>query len=172
MSTTRKLLLIPLILFLAACAAPQPKQQSPLDATRQLVTGAAQSAGNEEYSRQMYEARTWVPSGMLSEDPVELGKEAEIPVQKARVKLLGPSQDDALRSLALKIWLIENAQHTVDVVYYIFKTDLVGQSMLGALCNAVQRGVDVRIMVDSIGSMSPSHNGLRALETCAENAGY
>jgi len=44
--------------------------------------------------------------------------------------------------------------------------------MLGALCNAVQRGVDIRVMVDSIGSLSPFHSGLRALAACAEEAGY
>ncbi|MCK5359006.1 MAG: phospholipase, partial [Gammaproteobacteria bacterium] len=33
-------------------------------------------------------------------------------------------------------------------------------------------GVDVRIMVDSLGSLHPTHDELRALETCAENAGF
>jgi phosphatidylserine/phosphatidylglycerophosphate/cardiolipin synthase-like enzyme len=41
-------------------------------------------------------------------------------------------------SLAAKIWSIENAQHTVDATYYIFKPDLVGYAVLGALCNAVK----------------------------------
>jgi phosphatidylserine/phosphatidylglycerophosphate/cardiolipin synthase-like enzyme len=58
------------------------------------------------------------------------------------------------------------------VHYYIFTPDLVGYAMLGALCNAVKRGVDVRMMVDSLGSFSVHHNELRALETCAEEAGF
>ena len=53
---------------------------------------------------------------------------------------------DALKSLAAKLWMIENAEYTVDVMYYIFKRDTVGYAVLGALCNAVKRGVDVRIM--------------------------
>ncbi len=67
--------------------------------------------------------------------------------------------------------MIENAEHTIDVVYYIFTYDVVGQAILGALCNAVKRGVDVRVMVDSIGSIDPSHTPLMALETCAQHAG-
>ena len=77
-----------------------------------------------------------------------------------------------MSSLAAKIWLIENAQHTIDVTYYIFHIDPVGHAMLGALCNAVKRGVDVRMMVDSLGSFSIDHTPLRALETCAEEAGF
>ena len=56
-------------------------------------------------------------------------------------------------------------------MYYIFKPDRVGYAMLGALCDAVQRGVDVRLMVDSLGSISPAHPELRALETCADEQG-
>jgi phosphatidylserine/phosphatidylglycerophosphate/cardiolipin synthase-like enzyme len=38
------------------------------------------------------------------------------------------------------------------------------------LCNVVQRGVDVRVTVDSVGSISPGHTDLRALITCANQA--
>ena len=113
-----------------------------------------------------------MPPSKLTIDPIKLGKEAEIPVNSAWGKIIGPTHDDALNSLAAKIWLIENAQYTVDVTYYIFKNDLVGYAVLGALCNAVQRGVDVRIMVDSLGSMRPGYAGLKAVETCAADAGF
>jgi len=88
------------------------------------------------------------------------------------VKILGPTQKDALRSLAAKLRMIEQAQHTVDLAYYIYKSDLVGYAILGALCDAVKRGVDVRIMVDSLGSIHSTRSHLRALETCAEQAGF
>lgn len=68
--------------------------------------------------------------------------------------------------------MIENAEHTIDLVYYIFKRDVAGYAVLGALCNAVKRGVDVRIMVDSVGSLHGHHNELKALETCSAEAGY
>ena len=129
-------------------------------------------AVEDETINEIYKIRTWVQPSKLTIDPIKLGKEAKIPVNSARVKIIGPSHDDAMNSLAAKIWLIEKAQHTVDVTYYIFKPDLVGYAVLGALCNAVKRGVDVRIMVDSIGSISPGHSALRAIETCAADAGF
>ncbi len=171
MRLTRLFPLLVIVLLLAACATPAHRQPAPLLSIEQLLDDASGNAGNEEYIRQLLDSRTWVSYKHLSEDPIELGKQAEIPVQHEEVKILGPSQQDSVRSLALKLWMIENAEHTIDVVYYIFKYDVVGRALLGALCNAVQRGVDVRIMVDSIGSIDPSHTPLMALETCAQAAG-
>jgi len=172
MKFLRIFLLLPVMLVLVACATTGTDQTYPLKSTRQLLDEASTQAGNEEFIRLLYAARSWVPPGQLTEDPVEIGKNAKIPVQHEQVKVLGPSREDALRSLALKIWLIEQAQHTVDMVYFIFTQDLAGQAVIGALCNAVQRGVDVRVMVDSIGSLSFYHTELMALETCADNAGF
>ena len=171
MGLSRLFLPLLLVSLLAACAAPSSRQTDPLESTKQLVDDASGNAGNEEYIKQLVDSRSWVSYKHLREDPIELGKQANIPVQHEEVKILGPSQQDSIRSLALKLWMIENAEHTIDVVYYIFKYDVVGQALLGALCNAVQRGVDVRIMVDSIGSIDPSHTPLMALETCAQEAG-
>jgi phosphatidylserine/phosphatidylglycerophosphate/cardiolipin synthase-like enzyme len=119
----------------------------------------------------LYESRTWVPPSQHGKDPIAIATGADIPIHATRGKIIGPDYDDSVTSLALKIWLIENARYTVDAIYYIFKRDLAGYAILGALCDAVQRGVDVRIMVDSIGSLHPTHDELRALETCAETAG-
>jgi putative cardiolipin synthase len=120
----------------------------------------------------LYTQRQWLSGDDLEFDPIEMGENAKIPINSARVKLLGPSRDDALNSLAARIWLIEHAEHTIDLTYYIFKRDPVGYSILGALCNAVKRGVDIRIMVDSLGSMHPTHSELKALESCAYDAGF
>ena len=49
---------------------------------------------------------------------------------------------------------------------------MVGYALVGAMCNAVKRGVDVRVTVDSLGSFSGSHSTLKALETCADEAGF
>ena len=119
-----------------------------------------------------YEYRTWYPPREVPFDPIGVGKKADIPINDARTKVIGPSYQDAVDSLAAKLWMIENAAHTADLVYYIFKRDSVGYAVLGALCNAVKRGVDVRIMVDSVGSIHTDHNELRALETCADEAGF
>jgi len=117
-STTLKfLLLIPLALLVSACSSTGPIQPSPLIATKQLVDNTSTTAGNNKFIAQLYESRTWIPHRNLSGNPIELGKNATIPVQKEGVKLLGPSDEDALHSLSAKIWMIENARHTIDTVY-------------------------------------------------------
>jgi len=119
-----------------------------------------------------YGGRVALPRKLSKEDPIALGIEAQIPVQDARAKMLGSSEEEAIRSLTGKIHMIENAQHSVDAVYYIFKDDLVGMALLGALCEAVQRGVDVRLMVDSVGSISLDKTWLRALHSCQVGADF
>ncbi|MBT8129521.1 MAG: phospholipase [Gammaproteobacteria bacterium] len=170
MHRLRIFLLVVLALMLGACAG-MPQQQCPAG-TQNLPDCPPLEAVDDETINTLYELRTWLPPSKLTIDPVKYGKEAEIPINSAQARVIGPRHDEALDSLALKIWLIENARHTVDVTYYIFKNDLVGYAVLGALCNAVKRGVDVRIIVDSLGSMRPGHSDLRAVETCAEDAGF
>jgi phosphatidylserine/phosphatidylglycerophosphate/cardiolipin synthase-like enzyme len=170
MVSRHNITLAALSLLLVACAGPQTYQCPP--GTQNLPDCPPANAVNDDDINKLYASRTWKPQRKLDIDPIEMGANAQIPVNKARTKILGPSQDEALKSLAAKLWLIENAEHTVDVMYYIFKRDTVGYAMLGALCNAVKRGVDVRIMVDSLGSIHPSHSELSALETCAEDAGF
>ncbi len=162
------LLILTQLLF--SCAGLQ-EQQCPTG-TQNLPGCPPDNAVNDETVNKLYASRTWLPPGKLTIDPIKKGEDARIPVNQARAKLIGPTFEDSLTSLAIRIWMIENAQHTVDVMYFIFERDLVGYAVLGALCNAVRRGVDVRIMVDSLGSMHPSHNELRALETCADEAGF
>ena len=120
----------------------------------------------------LYADRTWVPPGELGVDPVQFGRDAEIPINSADAKFIGSTAAGGLTSLAAKIWLIENAEHTIDVMYYIFTDDLIGYSILGALCDAVQRGVDVRIMVDSLGSIGMKKKHLKALASCAVHGGF
>ena len=159
-----------LILLVAACSTRGKVQPEPVRATQQLIQEARANKPAVPNMDLLYESRAWVSPEALPLDPVEAGKSALTPTTRDDVKLLGPYGEDPLRSLALKIWMIENAQHTIDAVYYIFKPDLVGQAILGALCDAVKRGVDVRIVVDAAGSFSLSHGHLRVLETCAQTA--
>jgi len=120
----------------------------------------------------LYEERRWRPPAEIEVDPIEIGKEATILQQSARTRLLGPTREGALNSLAAKLWLIENAGHTIDAAYYIFTKDRIGLAILGALCDAVRRGVDVRLMVDAIGSFGLVNNELRALQGCSREAGF
>ncbi len=170
MKSLRYLFFVPLLYMLTACTGPIVQKCAP--GHLNLPDCPPVNAVNDESTNELYALRTWKPADELSIDAVSFGEQAEIPINNARTKVLGPSQNDALMSLAAKLWLIENAKHTVDVTYYIFKRDKVGYAILGALCNAVKRGVDVRMMVDSLGSFHPTHSELRALETCAEDAGF
>jgi phosphatidylserine/phosphatidylglycerophosphate/cardiolipin synthase-like enzyme len=161
-----------IVLFTLGACATTPRQEACPPGTQDLPSCPPLGAIDDPFINQLYERRTWVAAKDLDVDPIEFGKTADIPVQHARTKFLGPSDHAAIDSLAVKLWMIENAEHTIDFTYYIFKTDLVGRSMLGAMCNAVQRGVDIRVTVDALGSFSGSNSALKALETCAENAGF
>ncbi len=46
---------------------------------------------------------------------------------------------------------IENAQRTVTLLIYIFDNDAVGRRFLEAFTRAVERGVDVRVLIDAVG---------------------
>jgi phosphatidylserine/phosphatidylglycerophosphate/cardiolipin synthase-like enzyme len=160
-----------LLVAISGCASFVTREPCP-SGTQNLPDCPPLEAIEDPFINELYERRTWIQPDELDLDPIELGKQAEIPVQHARTKFLGATSESALNALAVKIWLIENARHTIDATYYIFKRDLIGEAMLGALCNAVQRGVDIRFMVDSLGSMDVDHTELKALETCAASAGF
>ena len=166
-----RLILVSLLLLQLFGCATQQVRQCPAG-TQDLPGCPPANAVIDDDVNKLYDSRTWLPAREVKIDVIKLGEQARVPINEARTKAIGPTYDDSLTSLAAKIWLIENARHTIDAMYYIFKPDVVGYSILGALCDAVQRGIDVRLMVDSVGSMSPTHNGLRALETCAEEAGF
>lgn len=130
------------------------------------------SVDDDPWFDEWLERRTWVPPEVLDIDPIQLAIDAEIPIKSALVKLIGSGEDDPANALAARIAMIERARHSVDAVYYIFKPDLAGKAVLGALCDAAQRGVDVRLMVDSIGSIGLGSRWLRALQSCELGAGF
>lgn len=48
---------------------------------------------------------------------------------------------------------IDNAQYNIILEAYIFKNDRVGQRIIFALKQAVQRGVNIKLLIDGIGSL-------------------
>ncbi|QFU74348.1 phospholipase [Halioglobus maricola] len=161
-----------LVVFLHACATTDiPANQCPAD--RQALENCPPlDAVDDPELNAWYDARTRLPPKFEGRDSLELGIEAQIPVQNARAKLLGSSEVEAIRSLTVKIHMVENARHSIDASYYIFQDDLAGRALLGAMCEAVQRGVDLRLMVDSIGSVTLDKTWLRALHSCQIGAGF
>lgn len=164
--------LITLAFWLCACASVTIKPEDCPEGTQKLQGCPPIGAVDDPQIAEIYKERTWRSSKELDADPVEFGRDAEVPINYAQAKFIGSTDEDGLVSLAAKLHMIEQAEHTIDVVYYIYRDDIVGLAILGALCDAVKRGVDIRIMVDSIGSVSLNKDFLRALESCALDAGF
>lgn len=158
-------------LFQAGCATVPTGPDCPAN-TQNLPDCPPLTAIVDEKIEHIYKYRTWVSPKELGEDPIAYGMNADIPVQGARGKILGPDNEGAIDSLAAKLWMLQNAEHTIDFAYYIFTPDIIGYAMMGAMCNAVKRGVDVRVMIDSVGSMKTSRTLLAALKSCENQAGF
>ncbi len=161
-----------LLSLLQAGCATTPTTPSCPPGTQNLPDCPPLSAVQDTEIDRVYKYRTWVPPKELEEDPIAFGMNADIPIQGAQGKVLGPDDEGAIDSLAVKLWMIENAQHTIDFGYYIYTPDIVGYAMFGAMCDAVKRGVDVRVMVDGLGSAKASNTTLAALKTCENQAGF
>ncbi|WP_156956453.1 phospholipase D family protein [Stenoxybacter acetivorans] len=56
--------------------------------------------------------------------------------------------DDAREAFAARVALIDAAEHSLDVQYYIWRNDTSGQLLLSELAAAARRGVRVRLLLD------------------------
>ena len=71
---------------------------------------------------------------------------------------------DGIDALAARLLLIERAERTIDIQYYLIKTDLVGNAFVYALLRAADRGVRVRLLLDDI--MTSGYDvGMEALDS-------
>lgn len=102
-------------------------------------------------------------SAIVKEKPLQNKHKAH----KAQVKPIF----DAKEALVSKILAIRNAKKTIDLTYYIFKRDQTGYLILNELVQALKRQVNIRIMVDSIGSNHPTHTELLALIQLSKSPG-
>lgn len=169
---TRALITIVFFSMLQFGCASIPKTPVCPAGTQNLPGCPPLSAVVDQDIEHIYKYRTWKSPKDLGDDPIAFGMNADIPIQGAQGKILGPDDEGAIDSLAVKLWMIEHAEHTIDFAYYIFTTDIVGYAMIGGMCDAVKRGVDVRVMVDSLGSLKASRTILAALKTCENQAGF
>ena len=165
-------LTILLVSLLQAGCASAPTTPNCPQGTQNLPGCPPVNAIVDDKIEDIYASRTWKSPKELEGDPVAFGVKYDIPIQGARGKILGPDDEGAIDSLAAKLWMIENAEHTIDLVYYIFTPDIVGYAMIGAMCDAVRRGVDIRVMVDSLGSSKLGRSTLAALKSCEDEAGF
>ena len=71
---------------------------------------------------------------------------------------------DGIDALAARLLLINRAEVSVDVQYYLIKTDMVGNAFVHALLRAADRGVRVRLLLDDI--MTAGYDaGMAALDS-------
>ena len=57
---------------------------------------------------------------------------------------------DGIDALASRILLARRAEKTIDVQYYLIKSDIVGRAFILTLLNAADRGVRVRLLLDDM----------------------
>ena len=71
---------------------------------------------------------------------------------------------DGVDAFAARLLLIDHAEVSIDVQYYLIKTDLIGNTFVHALLRAADRGVRVRLLLDDI--MTAGHDaGMAALDS-------
>lgn len=57
---------------------------------------------------------------------------------------------DGKDSLALRLLMMERAEHTIDAQYFLIHDDLVGRVFVNAMIRAADRGVRVRFLLDDV----------------------
>jgi putative cardiolipin synthase len=57
---------------------------------------------------------------------------------------------DSIYALAIRLLMAKRAERSIDAQYYLIKDDIVGMLFIGALLEAADRGVRVRLLVDDI----------------------
>lgn len=63
-----------------------------------------------------------------------------------------PAGKERLQAL---ITLIDDATHSLELVYYMFQADAAGEQVLAALVRAAERGVKLHLIVDAFGTDAP-----------------
>ena len=72
-------------------------------------------------------------------------------------------QNTGWDALAQRLALIETAEHSIDIQYYIWNADASGHYLANRLLAAADRGVQVRVMLDDI-NLNERENLLAALD--------
>jgi putative cardiolipin synthase len=79
---------------------------------------------------------------------------ADLHGEKSGFYPLGQGMD----ALAARLRMLEKAEKSVDLQYFLMKDDTAGQVMLHALLKAADRGVRVRFLLDDIFTSAPDQN--------------
>lgn len=66
---------------------------------------------------------------------------------------------------------ILNAKKSINIEYYIFADDEIGQEIMNLLCKKAQEGVDVKLIYDSVGSRKSPRRFFKKLEKAGGQVG-
>lgn len=96
----------------------------------------------------------------IAESIKDFEMDSDLPINGKTKLILDPRE-----GYLAKIMMIRNAKKTIDLSYYIFKNDDTGNALLHEVRMAIKRGVKVRILIDSSGSIAkaPFYDDIKAL---------
>ncbi|MEZ5654819.1 MAG: phosphatidylserine/phosphatidylglycerophosphate/cardiolipin synthase family protein [Sphingobium sp.] len=94
--------------------------------------------------------------------------EIEYELDGHKLEIMGNGPD--LRDMLVK--MIDEAQQYLKLYYYLFADDESGRLVLARLVRAARRGVDVRLMVDSFGSIETPRRFFAPLEKAGGKIGW
>ena len=105
----------------------------------------------DRYSCSMQDLAGHLPAGCE-----DLGEMAKLCESLTRLPLMGGNSVEALfdgdEAYPAMLEAIDTAVSSINLVVFIFDNDAVGKRFLDALSRAVARGVDVRVLIDGVGS--------------------
>lgn len=67
---------------------------------------------------------------------------------------------------------IENAEHSINIMYYILKRDSVGNALIKALTEKAKEGLEVRLLVDALGGRQITGRMLKPLIDAGGKVGF
>ena len=89
-------------------------------------------------------------SALLDTDDTYLGQElAGLPEQRPGEAGFYPLSD-GIDALASRLLLAERAERSIDVQYYLIKSDITSNAFIRALLRAADRGVRIRLLLDDV----------------------
>lgn len=84
---------------------------------------------------------------------------------KVQIFTNGKSKIDALKKD------LNSAKHTINIQYYIFANDDVGNQIMDILCKKAKQGVRVKLIYDAVGSIKTPYSFFKKLKKCGGEIG-
>ncbi len=93
-----------------------------------------------------------------------LGKKAAVLLSEGSDKSIMFLLDEGTAAYLARMALLEQAEKSIDVQYYIWRADLIGKLFYGEMIRAADRGVRVRVLLDDISIKAENEAMLYAMD--------